>query len=119
MHQSRIIMVLLTAVVVLTGCGSSTPPGDAGRIDAELVANLQPADARAVGEAVNAFGLDLFAEVADGRQNTITSPLSVAVLLAMVLAGAQGDTAEEMAKVLHLGDRRDVRVGALLRTLAD
>jgi serpin B len=37
----------------------------------------------------------------------------------MVMAGAQGDTAAEMAKVLHLGDRRDVRVGALLRTLAD
>ncbi|HZM78845.1 MAG TPA: serpin family protein [Candidatus Limnocylindrales bacterium] len=113
------VAVVLTAVLLLAGCGASDPPGDAARIDAKLVANLDPADARAVGQAVNAFGFDLLGEVADGRQNTITSPLSVAVLLAMVLAGADGDTAAEMAKVLRLDDRRDVRVGALLRTLAD
>jgi serpin B len=41
------------------------------------------------------------------------------VLLAMLLAGADGDTAAEIAKVLHLSDQRDVRVGALLRKLAD
>ena len=95
------------------------PPGDAKRIDTRLVANLDPGDARAVGQAVNDFGFDLFSEVADGQQNTVTSPLSVAVLLSMVLAGADGDTAAEMTKVLHLDGRRDVRLGALLRTLAD
>jgi serine protease inhibitor len=116
---ARVGAVLLVAAVLLAGCGASTPPGDAARIDAKLVANLDPGDARAVGQAVNAFGFDLFVELANGQQNTITSPLSVAVLLAMVLAGADGDTAMEMAKVLHLDDRRDVRVGALLRTLAD
>ena len=117
--HARVGAFLLTGAVLLAGCGASTPPGDAARIDAKLVANLDPADARAVGQAVNAFGFDLLGEVGDGKQNTITSPLSVAVLLAMVLAGADGDTAKEMARVLHLEDKRDVRVGALLRTLAD
>lgn len=115
----RVGAVLLAGTMVLAGCGEPAPPGDAARIDAKLVAELGPGDARAVGEAVNAFGFDLLAGVADADQNTIISPLSVAVLLAMVLAGADGDTATELAKVLHLDDRRDVRVGALLRRLAD
>ncbi|MFI5892441.1 serpin family protein [Actinoplanes sp. NPDC051513] len=104
--------------MLVSGCGGGVP-GDAGRIDAKLVSDLQPADAQAVAQGMNAFGFDLFHEISDGKQNTITSPLSVSVLLAMVLAGADGDTAAKMAKVLHLDERRDVRVGALLRTLAD
>ena len=110
----------LLAVVVLTlgACGAQVP-GDAGRIDAKLVSDLKPGDGQAVAQAVDAFGFDLFHQLADGKQNTVTSPLSVAVMLAMALAGADGDTATGMAKVLHLGERRDVRVGALLRELAD
>jgi len=115
----RVGVVLLTGTVLLAGCGAATPPGDAARIDARLVADLAPSDAGAVSQAVDAFAFDLFGEVADGRQNTITSPLSMSVLLAMLLAGADGDTAAQIAKVLHLSDRRDVRVGALLRKLAD
>src|SRR6201999_1640429 len=94
-------------------------PGDASRIDAKLVSDLQPGDAQVVAQAVDAFGFDLLREVADGKGNAITSPVSVAVLLAMVLAGADGDTATAMAKVLHLQERRDVRVGAVFRALAD
>jgi serine protease inhibitor len=115
----RVGAVLLTGALLLAGCGESAPPGDAARIDAKLVADLQPEDARVVGDAVNAFGFELMDQVGDGEPNTIVSPLSVAVLLAMVLAGADGDTAAEMAKVLHLDNRRDVRVGALLRRLSD
>jgi serpin B len=37
----------------------------------------------------------------------------------MLLAGADGPTAAEIARVLHLTDSRDVRVSALLRELAD
>ncbi|MEV6303191.1 serpin family protein [Actinoplanes sp. NPDC051861] len=111
-------VVLLLAVVA--GCGSGDVPGDAGRIDAELVADLAPGDARAVGEAVNTFGFELFNEVAGGtRENTVTSPLSMSVLLAMLLAGAGGETSAEIGKVLHLQNPRDVRVSALLRELAD
>lgn len=116
---ARVGAILVVGAILLAGCAASTPPGDAARIDAELVADLDPGDARAVGQAVNAFGFDLFSEAVDGKRNTIISPLSVAVLLATVLAGTDGDTATELAKVLRLEDPRDVRVGALLRTLAD
>ena len=116
--MNRKLVALLAVVLLLGACGSK-PPGDAGRIDAKLVSDLKPGDAQTVAQSVDAFGFDLFHQVADGKQNTITSPLSVAVMLAMALAGADGDTAAGMAKVLHLGERRDVRVGALLRRLAD
>ena len=118
-RPARVGVVLLTGVVLLAGCGGSAPPGDAARIDPKLVADLDPGDAREVGQAVNAFGFDLLSGLDSGQQNMVISPLSVAVLLAMVLAGGDGDTATEMAKVLHLDNRRDVRVGALLRKLAD
>ncbi|WP_030435554.1 serpin family protein [Actinoplanes subtropicus] len=118
--MNRRLGALLAVVVVLVAgaCGSRVP-GDAGRIDAKLVSDLGPGEAQTVAQSVDAFGFDLFHQVADGKQNTITSPVSVATLLAMVLAGADGDTATKMAQVLHLGERRDVRVGALLRSLAD
>jgi len=115
---NRKLVALLAVVLLLGACGSKVP-GDAGRIDAKLVSDLKPGDAQTVAQSVDAFGFDLFHQVADGKKNTITSPLSVAVMLAMALAGADGDTAAGMAKVLHLGERRDVRVGALLRELAD
>jgi serpin B len=111
--------VVIAGAMLLAGCGAPAPPGDATRIDAQLVADLAPGDARAVGQAVDAFAFDLFDEVAGEQPNTITAPLSMTVLLAMLLAGADGDTAAEIAEVLHLADRRDVRVGALLRALAD
>jgi serine protease inhibitor len=117
--MNRRLGALSAVVVLLLAACAAHVPGDAGRIDAKLVSDLEPGDAQAVARAVDAFGFDLFHQVADGKQNTITSPLSVAVLLAMVLAGSDGDTSTRMARMLHLGERRDVRVGALLRELAD
>jgi serpin B len=82
-----------------------------------MVTQLTAGDAAAVGEAVNGFGFDLLGGLTDGQENAVSSPLSASVLLAMVLAGAGGDTAEAMAAALHLDDPRDGRVGTLLDTL--
>lgn len=121
MHKTsiRLCASLVCAILLLTACGSQAPRGDAARIDEKLVADLKPGDAQTVAQAVDDFGFDLLGKVSDGRANTVISPLSMTVLLAMLLAGADGDTATEIAKVLHLTDRRDVRVGALLRQLSD
>ncbi len=107
---------------LLAACGTAQAPGPrpgdgaAAAARMELVADLAPADAGAVGASVNQFGFDLLGRLSDGTENTVTSP--VAALLAIVLAGAGGQTADELAAVLHLDDARDVRVGALLRELA-
>lgn len=58
-------------------------------------------DAKAVAAASNAFAFDLFARVAGNGGNVFYSPTSLTTALAMAYAGAQGDTAAEMAKVLH------------------
>ncbi|SEE61896.1 serpin family protein [Jiangella alba] len=137
MSLPRVAGAALASALLLAGCGSAADdgadgsggadaaptstrtadPGPAPRID--VVADLAPADAGTVAASVNQFGFDLLGQLSDGTENTVTSPVSVASLLAMVLAGAGGDTASAMAATLHLDDPRDVRVGALLDQLAD
>jgi len=48
-----------------------------------------------------AFGTDLYAKLA-GPGNLVISPASIAAALRMALIGARGQTATEMARVLHL-----------------
>jgi serine protease inhibitor len=93
--------------------------GDAARIDPELVAALSTEDAVEVASAVNAFGFELLHAVATTTENTVVSPVSVATLLTMLAAGAGGETAAQIADVLHLGSSRDDRAGALLGQLSD
>ncbi|SDU65738.1 serpin family protein [Jiangella alkaliphila] len=125
MPTTRPITGVLAGALLLAACGTNAStedsPGDAAAAAArmELVADLAPGDAAAVGSSVNQFGFDLLGQLAEEGENTVTSPVSAAALLAMVLAGAGGQTADEMAAVLHLDDSRDVRVGELLRELAD
>ncbi|TDE13429.1 serpin family protein [Jiangella asiatica] len=127
MPLTRWTAAVVAGALLVAACGTADDDGDrspaaSGPPDAarvEVVADLAPADAGTVGAAVNAFGFDLLGQLTDGDDNTVTSPVSVAALLAMVLAGAGGDTATAMADVLHLDDARDVRVGALLDQLAD
>lgn len=121
MSVSRIGVTLLVGAVLVAGCGRAAepaPPDDApDDTRVAMVTELAAGDAAAVGESVNGFGFDLLGELTDGQENAISSPLSAAVLLAMVLAGAGDDTADAMAGALHLDDPRDARVGALLDTL--
>lgn len=60
-------------------------------------------------EALNAlvegnteFAFELYKKVADGEKNVFFSPFSISEALAMAYAGAAGDTAEGMAKALHV-----------------
>ncbi|MFZ4683582.1 MAG: serpin family protein [Terrimicrobiaceae bacterium] len=51
--------------------------------------------------AVNALGIDLLAHAVKPGANTVLSPYSIQIALAMTYAGAEGETREEMARVLH------------------
>jgi serpin B len=66
------------------------------------------ADGRNTTAAVaglNELAIDLYrAVVADEGGNAIVGPYSVTFALGMIYAGARGDTATEMADVLHVGD---------------
>jgi serpin B len=54
-------------------------------------------------QADAAFGTDLYLKLA-ATGNVVFSPASIAAALRMALAGARGDTAAELAAVLHLPD---------------
>src|SRR5439155_23837428 len=49
----------------------------------------------------NAFALDLYALLRTEKGNLFYSPYSISTALAMTYAGARGQTAADMAKVLH------------------
>lgn len=106
----RRLMALLLAALLAVGCGtaSASPSGASAPADGVTLAMAtaprlagSDADARAAGDAVNAFGLDLYARIRGGAGNLVVSPASIAVALAMARAGARGATAAEMDRVLH------------------
>ena len=51
--------------------------------------------------AVNELALDLLAHAAKPQENTAFSPYSIQLALVMTYAGAEGDTRQQMARVLH------------------
>lgn len=85
-----------------------------GKIDA--------ADASRAANATNEMGVDFYRKLASGNDNLCLSPYAIENALAMTLAGAEGQTREEMARVLHR-QRMDKTVhasfDALRRALAD
>jgi|HubBroStandDraft_4_1064222.scaffolds.fasta_scaffold06884_5 serpin B len=107
-----------------TACSSSPSasptgyeaPGDAGadvvvgsaQVDQASVArdptsSISNATLDAAVAANNAFGFDLYGQLMGdgGGGNVLISPLSASLALTMTYAGAQGQTATEMATVLH------------------
>ncbi len=89
-------------------------------------AAADPADARTIAAAIDAFGIDLYrAMLADpslslGTKNVVMSPTSVAIALAMARAGAEGQTATQMDDVLRAAgwDELGTGLNALDRALA-
>ena len=124
MRSRMLVAVGLTLAMLTAACGSEDQQvqsqSDSGQIDAALVGELSDSDAVDAARSVNEFGFDLQAALmADADGNVVTSPLSVSTLLAMVAAGAGGETAEQMVDVLYLDGARDDRFVALLGTVSD
>ena len=124
----RRLPALLASVILVAGCvgGSSpsplptqspvstpgptataSPTSTAPASDIELArsnlarATVDPARAAAAADALNAFGVGLYARLATGSDNIVFSPVSVAIALSMAQAGARGATADEMNRVLQ------------------
>ncbi|MCX4753348.1 serpin family protein [Kitasatospora purpeofusca] len=120
----RPAVLLLCCAALLTACGSTGTGAGAGVVRAES-ASVPPADPAAVAAtatATAAFGLDLLhaltADPGAAGGNLVLSPSGLATVLAMVLPGARGTTAEQLAKALRTGlspEQYALATGALNR----
>ncbi|ADD09104.1 serpin family protein [Candidatus Aciduliprofundum boonei] len=63
---------------------------------------------RNVALASGNFGLALFSQIFNVSNNTVISPLSIWLALAMLYEGARGNTAEEMRNVMYLPRNRTI-----------
>src|SRR5436190_4802802 len=71
-----------------------------GAISTRAIGGATMTDSEIV-QGNNRFALDLHARLASQPGNLFFSPASLSIALAMTSAGARGETAAEMAKVLH------------------
>jgi serpin B len=75
-----------------------------------------------LAQSSNAFGFDLYQRLRNEPGNLVFSPASITTVLTMAWGGAEGETAAQMRKVLHLaGSAGDVMAssGQLARSLQD
>ncbi|MFE7525997.1 serpin family protein [Kitasatospora sp. NPDC057542] len=108
-RPAALLLAAALATPLLAGCGST---GAAAPV--ELRASgpasrpaVDPAQVAATATATDAFGLDLLHALTTqpdaAGSNLVVSPSGLATLLAMLLPGARGTTADELAKALHTG----------------
>jgi serpin B len=77
------------------------------------------ADMTAVAEGNTHFALELYGRLREQKGNLFLSPLSLSTVLAMTYAGARGETATEMAGVLHFDLPAERLHPAFAKLLAD
>jgi serpin B len=90
-----------------------------GFVLAILFAAALPAADSSMTPAMNAFTTASYKQLTGGDENLILSPFNIATALSMALAGARGQTAEEIQSVLHLhyDSSYDAAFGSLLAEL--
>jgi serpin B len=113
-HLLPVASLLLLASTGCSGSAAHSPsPGsppdvavDQASVPRDPANAIAPATVAGAVSANNAFAFDLYAHVLASQAtpgNTLTSPLSASLALTMTYAGAQGQTATEMATALHYG----------------
>lgn len=105
--------LLVIVAIAAAGCGAGT----AHMTAPNEVPKSQDVPTASLVESSTAFGLDLYQQLRTRSGNLFLSPYSIYTGLAMTYAGARGDTATQMAAVMHLPPGDD-RVHAMSATLA-
>ena len=96
-------------LLISTGCSlqDSVIPGGSksqvleSKLPREKITQLPAEGLGSLSSGNNAFALDLYQRLQDQSGNIFFSPYSISSALAMTYAGADGDTAAEMAETLH------------------
>lgn len=102
MNKRTISLVLILSLVIslaLSGCGENARSLSG---DIEPDKTIEVSDITESSDSYSDFAARLFKECFDGKDNALVSPLSVALALAMVSEGAEGETLEELEDVLGM-----------------
>lgn len=110
----RHALVPSLGLLLLSGCPGSSDPGPSSpaKGDAPGAGSITdpppgkppeatPAAQATVARSINAFGLDYWRHVAVEPGNRVISPASIVFAFAMTYAGAEGETAQELATAFH------------------
>lgn len=99
----------LTALAVEPHPRSARAEPPAREAANESRGSASPEQPAAIAEANNKFALDLYRQLRQAQPgNLFFSPSSISTALAMTAAGARGETAAEMAQMLHLPQTQEV-----------
>lgn len=109
-RQRRFVALAFAAVFVLSSCGSPAAAAEEVRSNTPRAA-ADSAAAKKASAALDAFAIDLYRRVATQPGNLVLSPYSVDVALAMARAGAAGETARQMDRVLRADLAGDLDAG--------
>jgi serpin B len=132
MKISTCTMAFLFAAASVAACGGAEireapererevfePEAGEPRGDEAAAAPAQPVPADSLAAAANGFAIALWSELHEEQPaNLVVSPASVHLALSMALAGAGGDTAEQLAAVLGAGDEHAAYHAAVGEQLA-
>jgi len=112
-RRCLLLPAALAALLVASGCGGTNdivdpfpevdPPGTLVRsaLARDTAPVVSEADMAALAAGNRAFACELYQQLASADGNLVFSPLSISTALAMAYAGAEGDTATQLAQALH------------------
>lgn len=93
MKKCFVVFILSNIIILSPGCPTApSATDDPVKIDKNVMDAAQ---------SVNKFAIDLYGKLKGQEGNLFLSPSSISTALAMTYAGARGETAAEMKKVLH------------------
>jgi serpin B len=114
MKRSTALLVMMGLVAASCGDTATDPPSSPttvpvvgievarAAVERAAVTDVTDSELAALVAGDDRFALDVFTASAAAGGNVMVSPYSIAAALTMAYAGARGDTAVEMAEVLHL-----------------
>jgi len=108
--MKKVFLYVLMAALILGLAACAQPAaGDVIKSDKPRVTspNVDEADLATLVEGNSTFAFDLYQAIRESDGNLFYSPYSISLALAMTYAGAQGETAQQMADTLQFVLSRD------------